>query len=269
MPDAFYSSLGQGWPQLADLALAFVLTSLIGLERRARRKSAGLRTHALVGLGAALFMLVSKYGFADLMGMEDVSFDPSRIAAQVVSGVGFLGGGVIFLRRDVVRGLTTAAIVWVSAAVGMACGAGLPLLAVAVVAMHFLTVWGFTKLGEHLPEGDPGRLVLTYEEGRGVLRQALTRCTEHGFAVTETDAAHPAGQSAAHLEEGMPHEVRPAETDWGEDAPGTAQPRPERRRIQLTLGVAGRGSVPELVAELMSIPGMLAVNGREAASARD
>lgn len=126
MPDAFYSSMGQGWPQLADLALAFVLTSIIGLERRARRKSAGLRTHALVGLGAALFMLVSKYGFADLMGMEDVSFDPSRIAAQVVSGVGFLGGGVIFLRRDVVRGLTTAAIVWVSAAVGMACGAGLP-----------------------------------------------------------------------------------------------------------------------------------------------
>ncbi|NSC20809.1 MgtC/SapB family protein [Streptomyces albus subsp. chlorinus] len=234
MSDAFSSSMGQGWPQFADLALAFVLTSLIGLERRAKRKSAGLRTHALVGLGAALFMLVSKYGFADLTGTEDVSFDPSRIAAQVVSGVGFLGGGVIFLRRDVVRGLTTAAIVWVSAAVGMACGAGLPLLAIAVVVLHFLTVWGFTKISDHLPGVEPSHLRLTYEEGRGVLRTALTRCTQRGFVVTETDAE------------------------------ATGQVRPERTR--LTLAVSGRGSVPELVAELMAIPGMIAVNGREAAS---
>ncbi|WP_369201637.1 MgtC/SapB family protein [Streptomyces sp. PU-14G] len=232
MHDAFSSSLGQGWPQIADLALAFVLTSLIGLERRAKRKSAGLRTHALVGLGAALFMLVSKYGFTDLMDAENVSFDPSRVAAQVVSGVGFLGGGLIFVRRDVVRGLTTAAIVWVSAAVGMACGAGLPLLALAVVALHFLTVWGFTKLGEHLPDVEPSRLLLTYEEGRGVLRTALGRCTERGFAVTETQATQ-------------------------DDAAGRTP------RTRLTLAVSGKGSVPELVAELVEIPGMVAVTGRQ------
>ncbi|MFI8854490.1 MgtC/SapB family protein [Streptomyces sp. 891-h] len=237
MNDAFFSSLGQGWPQFADLALAFVLTSLIGLERRAKRKSAGLRTHTLVGLGAALFMLVSKYGFADLMGMEDVSFDPSRVAAQVVSGVGFLGAGVIFLRRDVVRGLTTAAIVWLSAAVGMACGAGLPLLAVAVVAMHFLTVWGFTKLSDRLPGVEPGHLRLTYEEGRGVLATTLTMCTERGFVVTETNIEQ--------MEE----------------------PRPELTK--LTLSVSGPGSVPELVGELMTVPGVLAVNGRSAAEAHE
>ncbi|MEU7315123.1 MgtC/SapB family protein [Streptomyces sp. NPDC007083] len=237
MNDAFSSSLGQGWPQFADLALAFVLTSLIGLERRAKRKSAGLRTHALVGIGAALFMLVSKYGFADLMGREDVSFDPSRIAAQVVSGVGFLGAGVIFLRRDVVRGLTTAAIVWLSAAVGMACGAGLPLLAVAVVAMHFLTVWGFTKLSDRLPGVEPGRLRLTYEEGRGVLRTALELCTERGFVVTETNVEQM-------------HE-----------------PRPDLTR--LNLAVSGPGSVPELVGELMAVPGVLAVNGRTVSDGQD
>ncbi|MEW2221883.1 MgtC/SapB family protein [Streptomyces sp. NPDC006990] len=237
MNDAFFSSTGQGWPQFADLALAFVLTSLIGLERRAKRKSAGLRTHTLVGIGAALFMLVSKYGFADLMGMEDVSFDPSRIAAQVVSGVGFLGAGVIFLRRDVVRGLTTAAIVWVSAAVGMACGAGLPLLAVAVVAMHFLTVWGFTKISDRLPGVEPGRLRLTYQEGRGVLRTVLELCTERGFAVTET--------SVEQMDERQPDLAR------------------------LTLAVSGPGSVPELVGELVAVPGVRAVNGRTAASAQD
>ncbi|MEU5835992.1 MgtC/SapB family protein [Streptomyces diacarni] len=244
MHDAFSSSLGQGWPQLADLALAFVLTSLIGLERRAKRKSAGLRTHALVGLGAALFMLVSKYGFADLMDADNVSFDPSRIAAQVVSGVGFLGGGLIFVRRDVVRGLTTAAIVWVSAAVGMACGAGLPLLALAVVALHFLTVWGFTKLGEHLPDVEPSRLLLTYEEGRGVLRTALGHCTERGFAVTETQATQDARDARA-TQDGVGDDVARAP------------------RTRLTLAVAGEGSVPELVAELIEIPGMLAVNARQ------
>ncbi|MDJ1134367.1 MgtC/SapB family protein [Streptomyces iconiensis] len=237
MPDAFYSHMGQGWPQLADLALAFVLTSLIGLERRAKRKSAGLRTHTVVGLGAALFMLVSKYGFTDLIGLSDVAFDPSRVAAQVVSGVGFLGGGVIFVRRDIVRGLTTAAIVWVSAAVGMACGAGLPLLAVAVVALHFLAVWGFTKLGDHLPDGEPTRLLLSYEDGRGVLRAALALCTEHGFAVAETDSA--------------------------------STQEPQSGRTQLTLGLSGRGSIPELVAELGDIPGMIAVNGREGFSGHE
>jgi putative Mg2+ transporter-C (MgtC) family protein len=233
MNDAFYSSLGQGWPQFADLALAFVLTSLIGLERRAKRKSAGLRTHALVGLGTALFMLVSKYGFADLMGMESVSIDPSRIAAQIVSGVGFLGAGVIFLRRDVVRGLTTAAIVWVSAAVGMACGAGLPLLAVATVGMHFLTVWGFTKISDRLPGIEPSYLRLTYEEGRGVLRTVLERCTERGFVVTETDVEQ------------------------------VGEPRPELTKLRLS--VSGKGSVPDLVGELNELPGVLSVNGRAAA----
>lgn len=90
-----------------------------------------------------------------------------------------------------------------------------------------------------------------------MLRSALTRCTEHGFAVTETDAAHP--------EEGMPGEAGPGKAGPGGAGPATEQPQ----RIQLTLAVAGRGSVPELVGELMSIPGMIAVNGREAASTRD
>ncbi len=77
----------------------------------------------MVGLGAATFMLVSKFGFDDLLGTTSVSIDPTRVAAQIVSGIGFLGAGLIFVRRDVVRGLTTASSVWLAAAIGMAAGA--------------------------------------------------------------------------------------------------------------------------------------------------
>jgi putative Mg2+ transporter-C (MgtC) family protein len=93
------------------LGLAFGLSSLIGLEREWRQKSAGLRTHTLVGTGAALLVVVSKYGFSDVLGPH-VILDPSRVAAGIVSGIGFIGGGLIFVRGDAVRGLTTAAIVW-------------------------------------------------------------------------------------------------------------------------------------------------------------
>lgn len=121
---------GEGWRQAAELALALVLSALIGLEREIRQKSAGLRTHTLVGVGAALFMLISKYGFTDVLEPGRVVLDPSRVAAQIVTGVGFLGAGLIFVRRDAVRGLTTAAAIWVTAAIGSASGAGLPVLAV-------------------------------------------------------------------------------------------------------------------------------------------
>ena len=91
-------------PLLVELAAALLLSSLVGFERELRAKSAGLRTHTLVGVGAALFMLVSKYGFGDMLALDRVSLDPSRVAAQIVSGIGFIGGGLIFVRRDVVRG---------------------------------------------------------------------------------------------------------------------------------------------------------------------
>lgn len=109
---------GQHLKEFGELGLAFVLSSLIGLEREWRQKSAGLRTNALVGTGAALFLLVSKYGFGDIVIGKLIVLDPSRVAAQIVSGIGFIGGGLIFVRGDAVRGLTTAAVVWVTAAVG-------------------------------------------------------------------------------------------------------------------------------------------------------
>jgi len=166
--------IGQDWLQLAELGLAFVLSALIGLEREFRQKSAGLRTYTLVGLASALIVLISKYGFTDVLSANRIVLDPSRIAAQIVSGIGFIGGGVIFVRKDLVRGLTTAATVWLTSAVGMACGAGLPILAIAVTGGHFGVIALFPIEGGFPNRaGRPSSLQISYLEGRGVLREAL------------------------------------------------------------------------------------------------
>ena len=176
---------GQGLKQMGELALAFALSSLIGLEREWRQKSAGLRTHTLVGFGAALFLLVSKYGFSDVVNGTGVVLDPSRVAAQIVSGLGFIGGGLIFVRRDAVRGLTTAATVWLTAAIGMACGAGLVILALASTLAYFITAFLYVTLAARLPRAPDAVFALrvVYEDGRGILRDVLTVCSDQGFTI--------------------------------------------------------------------------------------
>jgi putative Mg2+ transporter-C (MgtC) family protein len=109
---------------IVRVAVAAGLGAAIGLERELDEKAAGLRTNVLVSVGSALFTLVGAYGFSEFSQGRDVSFDPSRVAAQIVTGIGFLGAGVIFRQGLTVRGLTTAASLWLVAAVGMAAGAG-------------------------------------------------------------------------------------------------------------------------------------------------
>ncbi|MCH5307314.1 MAG: MgtC/SapB family protein [Prevotella sp.] len=117
--------------------VAALLGGMIGLEREYRSKEAGFRTHFLVALGSALFMIVSAYGFGDAITNDLQRWDVSRVAAQVVSGIGFIGAGTIIFRKseNMVSGLTTAAGVWVVAAIGLACGGGLYLLAIASTLM--------------------------------------------------------------------------------------------------------------------------------------
>jgi putative Mg2+ transporter-C (MgtC) family protein len=188
----------QSWKQIGELGLAFALSSLIGLEREWRQKSAGLRTHTLVGVGAALLIIVSKYGFGDVLSDGRVILDPSRVAAQVVSGIGFIGGGLIFVRGDFVRGLTTAAIVWITAAIGMACGAGLALLALTVTAMHFIVVFVYPALASRLPPSAASGfgLRVLYEDGRGVLREIIGESTRRGLAVHSISTNKVAGSAA-------------------------------------------------------------------------
>lgn len=163
------------------LVATFVLCSLVGIERQLRNKAAGYRTHVLVGLGACAFTLVSAYGFSAVLG-SDVNLDPSRIAAQIVSGIGFLGAGVIFKGRSVVRGLTTAATIWVAAAVGMACGSGMLSLAIALTLLHLLTLFFIAPIIRKLPDPDRKRhLRITYTDGAGVLREVLAASTSSGF----------------------------------------------------------------------------------------
>jgi putative Mg2+ transporter-C (MgtC) family protein len=233
---------GQGWTQLGELALAFLLSALIGLEREIRHKSAGLRTYTLVGFASALIMLVSKYGFGDVLESYRVVLDPSRVAAQIVTGIGFIGGGLIFVRRDSVRGLTTAAIVWLTAAIGMACGAGLPILALGATVGHFVVVMTFPLIARRLPKSrwTPSLLQISYQDGRDVLREVLVVCTAQDFAV-----------SRLQVERSSP---RPALPDDAAQRLGSTD------RVTVMLEVQGLGSVAKLAGKLSRIDGVISVN---------
>ncbi|MFT8352058.1 MgtC/SapB family protein [Clostridium saccharoperbutylacetonicum] len=123
---------------LLRLCIAAICGMAIGYERKNRMKEAGIRTHFIVAIGAALIMIISKYGFQDQIGWSNMSLDPSRIAAQVVTGVGFLGAGIIFMQKQTIVGLTTAAGVWATAAIGLAIGSGLYFVGIAATAITIL-----------------------------------------------------------------------------------------------------------------------------------
>jgi putative Mg2+ transporter-C (MgtC) family protein len=131
---------------LSRLVLAALLGSVIGFERERLNWAAGLRTHMLVCVGAALIMLVSAFGFADALGQKNVVLDPSRVAAQVVSGIGFLGAGSILLRGEMVRGLTTAASLWSVAGIGLAVGGGMYTAAVGATFIILVILAGLKPL---------------------------------------------------------------------------------------------------------------------------
>ncbi len=232
---------GQGWLQIEELALAFLLSALIGLEREIRQKSAGLRTYTLVGFASALVMLVSKYGFTDILEAYRIVLDPSRIAAQVVSGIGFIGGGLIFVRRDNVRGLTTAATVWLTATVGLACGAGLPILALFVTLGHFIVMLGFPYVVRNLPRSrwTPSVFRVSYQDGRGLLRDILEVCTQHDFAVSRLRV-----------------DRKPTDQD--------ALPAPATQIVTVILELQGVRSVSKLAARLSDIHGVVAVDAGDA-----
>ena len=134
---------------LFRLAVALILGAVVGFEREQKEHAAGLRTLALVSLGCALFTIISAYGFLQLLTIPHTTIDPTRIASYIVAGIGFLGGGTIFLSRqnEKVKGLTTAATIWVIAAVGIACGVGM-ILAALVTTFMMLFILFLLPLGE-------------------------------------------------------------------------------------------------------------------------
>ena len=132
------------------LFVAAILGGVIGLEREYRAKEAGFRTHFLVALGSGLFMILSQFGFDGVLGnYEQVSLDPSRIASQVVTGIGFIGAGTIIFQKHVVRGLTTAAGLWVTSAIGMTAGAGMYVLSFAATVLVLLCLEALYFIFQH------------------------------------------------------------------------------------------------------------------------
>jgi putative Mg2+ transporter-C (MgtC) family protein len=173
---SWYDALGR-------LALAAALGSIIGLEREFREREAGLRTHLLVSLGSALFTIVSAFGFHDVLTHDPqvvVRLDPSRIAAQIVSGIGFLGAGAIIRQGLSIRGLTTAATLWVVAAIGMAAGAGFYSVAIITTVVALVALWPLRYIAYRMidrvkPEED--RVVIEMREGHS-LAELLTHVTQ-------------------------------------------------------------------------------------------
>lgn len=157
------------------LSLALILGGAIGMEREYRAKEAGFRTHFLVALGSALFCLVSQYGFGvDLK-------DSSRVAAQVVSGIGFLGAGTIIFQKNVVRGLTTAAGLWVTAAIGLACGTGMYVAAALTTVMVLL---GLEVLNLFIPQLGNTTVELSFSApSRESVKKLLKQIKQDGMEV--------------------------------------------------------------------------------------
>jgi putative Mg2+ transporter-C (MgtC) family protein len=171
-----------GWETVARLAVAAALGAAVGIEREAREQQAGVRTHLLVALGSALFTIVGAYGFSEFSATRD----PTRVAAQIVTGIGFLGAGAILREGLSVRGLTTAGSLWVVAAIGMGAGAGFYWAAVAGTVLTILALW-------------PLGLLTT--ETEGLLRPGARRCAVelrpgHGAG----DVLDLLGDRSRHLE---------------------------------------------------------------------
>lgn len=143
--DAIYTDFNESGYLLVRMVLAGLCGVFIGFERSRRQKDAGIRTHMIVALGAALAMIVSKYGFFDLLQFEGLRADASRIASNVITGVGFLGAGVIFVKDVSIKGLTTAAGIWTTASVGLAVGAGMYTVAIGATILMVLFQLFFHK----------------------------------------------------------------------------------------------------------------------------
>jgi putative Mg2+ transporter-C (MgtC) family protein len=219
------------WELALRLLIAAALTGAIGLERELRERAAGLRTHMLVGLGSALFTIVSAYGWADFTfsAQSGVVFDPTRIAAQIVTGIGFLGAGAIIRQGLSIRGLTTAAGLWVVAAIGMAAGAGYYEAALIGTALVLVGLGPVRWL-----EGAP---ILRDLRRQG--RRLVVDLAPEGSVGSVLDGLHG-------------HRLRVTRVEIEDEAD-------ERRRVRVELDLPLGHAGSEIVEELARLPGVRAV----------
>ena len=214
---------------LLRLSLAAVLGGLIGVERELREREAGLRTHLLVSLGSALFTIVGAYGFHEFLdsGANVVRADPTRIAAQIVTGIGFLGAGAIIRQGLSVRGLTTSATLWVVAAVGLACGAGYYSAAVITTALVLLALYPLRIIAY--------RVLVRFRPEDGHLLVELRAGAAPGEIIDAIEATGARVDSVVVSQEG------------------------DRRRLELGLNLPKNARPPELVLKLADVESVVEV----------
>src|SRR5947199_541679 len=223
-----------GWPGgLGRVALAAALGAVLGLERELRDREAGLRTHLLVSVGSALFTIVSAYGFREFLtsGQSVVRADPTRIAAQIVTGIGFLGAGAIIRQGLAIRGLTTAATLWVVAAIGLAVGAGYYSGALITTAIVLLALWPLRivafavlrrfrpedgRLLVELPAGESPGAVIDEVERAGARLEGIEVSQEGERRRLELDVALPHGTQVPALVARIADVEHVAEVRWAE-----------------------------------------------------
>jgi putative Mg2+ transporter-C (MgtC) family protein len=217
---------------LLRLALAALLGGVLGLERELREREAGLRTHLLVAVGSALFTIVSAYGFSTFLesGASVVRADPTRIAAQIVTGIGFLGAGAIIRQGLSIRGLTTAATLWVVAAIGMAAGAGYYSAAAITTAVALIALWPLRAIAF--------RIVRRFRAETGLLLVQL-----------------PAGESPAPAIDAVDREASIEGIELGHEG--------DRRNLELTVALRADQKPHELVAKLADVEHVLEVRWAE------
>lgn len=172
------------------LLIAGAMGVCIGVEREYRAKEAGYRTHFLVALGSALLMIVSQYGFSDVLAADLVRLDPSRIAAQVVSGISFIGAGTIILQKQIVRGLTTAAGVWATSGIGLAIGAGMYGVGIAATVLVLL---GLEALSFFFKSMGLRNMIIEFTlTDKDDLKRVTSRFHEKGFIVVSYEMTESA-----------------------------------------------------------------------------
>jgi putative Mg2+ transporter-C (MgtC) family protein len=214
------------------LLVAAVLGSVIGADRERLSWAAGLRTHMLVSVGACLIMIVSAYGFTEIIKTPHVVLDPSRVAAQVVSGIGFLGAGSILLRGEIVRGLTTAASLWSVAAIGLAVGGGLYVEAVAATIVILIILAGIKPIEERFQQRHKVHEI-----------EVETEQDQLSIAALDTALGYRARRISRYI-------ARPSETEGLEE-------------VLITLTRLSPKDVEDIVADLTKIPGVRRVERRQ------
>lgn len=179
------ATLGQ-WELLVRLLTACVCGCIIGVERSFRQKEAGIRTHIILALGAALMMVVSKYGFNDIayMDMNSLRADASRIASNIVTGISFLGAGVIFVRGGSIKGLTTAAGIWATAGIGMAIGSGMYTIGISCTALMIIIQLLLHKFMPFSENMETNIISIKISEGSQALDEITSELTKAGIIVT-------------------------------------------------------------------------------------